>query len=210
MRFELKPTLLRAALFLLLLTAGSWPWSAREIAFSRALSAVSNLAFEVLPLVPGLQIELVPSLTTQERSATENVDADTQLVLRLAGHPGEARLGISLRRDAFLPLMIFVAAILVLPLERRRKLASLALGVPLVLAVAVGSVASLACFVSSRAPSFGMAHWQASLAEFVFDCWLTPPGNRVIAPLLLALGFALRGPGMDWFGSPRARAAGTS
>jgi len=208
MRLELKPTLLGAALFLLLLTAASWPWSAREIAFSRALSAIGNLCFEVVPVAPGTEIELVPLLAARERSATENVDSDTQLVLRLAG--GEARLGISLRRDAYLPLSIFVAALLVLPLERRRKLASLGLGVPLVLGVAIASVASLAVFVSSQAPGSSVPSWQARLAEFIFDCWLTPPGNRVIAPLLLALGFALGGgqvPG--WFRATRARAAAT-
>jgi hypothetical protein len=208
MQLALRHTLLRAALFLLLLAAGSWPWSVREIAFSRALSAIGNLCFHAVPIASGTELVLVPLLATPERSATENVDADTQLVLRLAGR--EARLGISLRRDAYLPLSIFVAAILVLPLERRRKLASLGLGVPLVIGVAIASVANLALFVSSQAPGFAVPQWQARLAEFVFDCWLTPPGNRVIAPLFLTLGFALGGHGLGSFGAPRARAAATN
>jgi hypothetical protein len=186
MRLEGRSWLLRVALFLLLLGASSWPWPVLQTGFSRMLSALANPALGTLQVGNGGRIELVPLEHPAERTAEQNVREDTHVVLRVPGQPGEGRVGISLRRDAYLPLAIFVAAVAVLPVRRRAKACALALGSALIISVAVASVAIMVVYLASRAPGTGIPNWQASLSSFLFDCWLTPPGNRVIAPLLLA------------------------
>jgi hypothetical protein len=185
---------LRALSFLGLLGVAGWPWAAVEVGFSRAVSALGNVCLGSPHWGPA-QLELVPLGVPSSHGSGDNVQADTQLVLRLPRPAREARLGLSLRRDAYLPLVIFAAATVVLPLPRRARLCCLALGIPLVLAVAILSLAVLALFLLGRVPGAGVATWQAELCQFLYEIWLTPPGNRVIAPLLLAavLGLSVVG-----------------
>jgi hypothetical protein len=172
-------------IFLALLGTAGWPWPPVEVGFSRAISALGNVCLGWPQWSPA-QLELVPLGVASSHGSTDNVRADTQMVLRLAHPEREARVGLSLRRDAYLPLLIFVAATVVLPLPRRARLCCLAFGIPLVLAVAMLSLAVLALFLLGRVPGVGVATWQAQLCQFLFEIWLAPPGNRVIAPLLLA------------------------
>ena len=198
---------LRALGFLLLLSVAGWPWTTVEVGFSRVVSALGNVCLGTSRWAPA-QLELIALGVPSQHGASDNVQADTQLLLRLPHPAREARLGLSLRRDAYLPLVIFVAATLVLPLPRRTRLRCLVLGIPLVLAVAILSLAILATFLLARVPGAGVAAWRAELCQFLFDIWLTPPGNRVIAPLLLAAALGLSAEGRG--GAPQRSCAATT
>lgn len=189
------------AIFAIVMLVGAWPSQSVRAGFSGAVSAIANVVLRPARFAGGALLELRPLRPDVPRKAGQNVDEDTQLVLRVPGQRGEATLGISLRRDAYLPFVIFVAAILALPIGRRAKAASLALGTPVVVAVAIASVWLLVAHLTSQRPG-APVEWHGSVTTFLFERWLTPPGNRVIAPLLFAaaLGYAMH----EWLGPKKA------
>lgn len=197
----------RALVFLALLGGAGWPCAAVEVGFSRLVSKLGNLCLRSWQ-GSAAQIELVPLAVPGGHGANDNVEADTQLILRIPHLTREARLGLSLRRDAYLPLVIFSAATVVLPLSRRARFACLVFGTPIILFVALLSLFVLASFLLGSVPDAGIRAWQAELAQFLFDCWLTPPGNRVIAPLLFAAALGLSAEGLA--GVQRRRGVATT
>lgn len=191
---ERKLWALRVLLFIGLVAVGAWPWDGVRSAYTRGLSRIGNPILAGFPVAGRVQVQLSPITKLGPRRPDQSVQEDTQIVLQVPGSPGEAHIGISLRRDAYLPLLIFVAAIFAVPLRASSRAVCLAVGSALVTLVALGSVWVLIVYLASQHPG-AVPGWQGELAHVVFDCWLTPPGNRVIAPLLLAgaLVFALRG-----------------
>ncbi len=174
------------SVFVVVMLVGAWPSRGVRVGFSRALSATANLALSEVHFGAGVQLQLLPLPASTARQANDNVEADTAVVLRAPGQPGDRRFGMSLRRDAYLPLLIFVALILAAPLGARRKAACLTVGVPIVLCVAIGSVCILVTYLLSQSDGTSIPEWQGDLSSFLFERWLTPPGNRVIAPLLFS------------------------
>jgi len=178
------------------LIVGAWPNAWLRSAFSENFSDLSNAALARVRLGGTVAMSL-SSLEEPEAEArtqdgtAENVEADTQVVFKSTSGGHEARLGLSMRRDAYLPLLIFVGLILGSPLTPWRKSACLAVGMPVVLAVGIASVWALGVYLMSQMPGLDFPTWQRDLTELLFERWLAPPGNRVIAPLLLALGLGL-------------------
>ena len=99
-------------------------------------------------------------------------------------------LEVSLRRDSYLPLLLFVALVIAVPLEARRKLRCLAIGVPAMLLLTFAALWLLVAWQFA----FGVrgVYELGATARFVLDLafrtLLVPPGNRFIAPVLLAAG----------------------
>jgi hypothetical protein len=96
-------------------------------------------------------------------------------------------LGVNLRRDAYLPLLLLVAAIAVAPLRMRSKAICWLVGVPIVLAASLAALAALVGWVFARGlgPPEAMTSTTLDLAVRMA---LAPPGNRFIGPLALAAG----------------------
>jgi hypothetical protein len=104
------------------------------------------------------------------------------------------------RRDSYLPLVLFVALIVAAPLRITRKWLCLALGLPV---IAVVTVASLYLFylyiLVHQIPSvYPTSEAWRCVIDFMLERWSTPPGNRVIAPLVLAASLALGVEGAHW------------
>jgi len=198
---ERRRILLGAAVFLLVLGCGAVLWSACGFGLSRGTSAVLNVMLEHVPFDRGVRVELTAMPESHERQPGDSVDADTQVILRAEGYPGQAGFGMSLRRDLYLPLVIFLALTLALPLSARNKAKSLAAGVVVIAGVAAGSIYIVVAYLLAQRTGARPLEEPTTVISFLFERWLTPPGNRVIAPLLLALGLGA------WFSrrEPRAR-----
>lgn len=169
---------------------GAWPWRAVRVGVSEAFSAVANPALAQLSFDRGVSVRLRPLPEDAVRRPEDNVEADTEVVLSVPEAKAEGRFGISLRRDAYLPLLIFSALALALPLRPRDKARCLSLGIPTVVAAAIASIVVLVTFLLSIQDGSTVSAWQREMTTFLFERWLTPPNNRVIAPTLLALAMA--------------------
>lgn len=177
------------AIFALVVVALALPWRGIGSGFNRALSALCNVALSGAAFAGGIRAELAPLEPGETAQAGSNVMEDTRLVLRApAGR--HASLGLSLRRDAYLPLAIFLGAVAALPLAVREKVACLALGAPVVILIAVASIWLLVAQVTSHLPGAASGQFERAVSAFMFERWLTPPGNRVIAPVLFAAALA--------------------
>lgn len=189
-----RQLLIGALVFAAVMGVGAWPSDTVRFGFSTFVSAVSNATLGYMRFDSGARVMLAPLPKGVKRGANDNVEADTSVSLHWPGAPPRVGYTMSSRRDAYLPLVIFVAVILAMPLGLRRKLVCLAVGVPVTLAVALSSVAIVVTYLFSQSPGNVIPKWQGAAAEFLFERWLSPPGNRVIAPLLfgLALGLAAK------------------
>jgi hypothetical protein len=182
-----------AAIFLGVLAAGAWPSNAMSHSWSRVMSHITNPFLQSPWLADRAHAALSPAPETIARAGADAISADTRLSIRVEDIPSEAEFGLTLRRDSYLPLLIFLAAILATPTRLRTRLSCLAIGVPIIALVAIASVYALVAYVLlHELPQLfsDLAAWRGVL-DFVFERWLSPPANRVIAPLLLAAGLLL-------------------
>jgi hypothetical protein len=173
-----------------IIALGAWPWRAVRVGASEALSALANPVLSQLTFDRGVSVRLQPLPVDAVRRPDDNVEADTEVVLSVPETPAEARFGISLRRDAYLPLLIFAALALALPLRPRDKALCLGVGIPTVVAAAVASIVTLVTYFLGVQKGSTVSELQREITTFLFERWLTPPNNRVIAPVLLALALA--------------------
>src|SRR5262249_2590202 len=95
-----------------------------------------------------------------QKGATER-DADrswnARIALGMEGETDTVPIFVNPRRLAYLPLLCFAAAIGVLPLPLRRRALCLVCGVPVLLAVALGSVWVTLALIFARVPEVGFA-----------------------------------------------------
>ena len=176
----------RIAAFLLLLVIAGWPWASVRRAFASAYCATVGSLLAGVSFNGGTgHARVFPAPADAARRPGDNVTADAVVELSLDGSTGHPQLGINLRRDAYLPLLILVSAIVVAPLRGRGKLICLAAGVPVVL---VGSLAALVALVSwIFAGGLGPpAAMKSKALDLLVRMLVEPPGNRFIAPLALA------------------------
>jgi hypothetical protein len=180
---------LSLAMFLALVALGAWPWPRVALAFSGAYSPVANLFLAGHTFGTRGHARLIP-LQQITRKPSDNVTADTTLSFTVDGFQGSLPLGISLRRDVYLPLLIAVALIVSAPLPSRRCLLCLSLAVPVVLAAGIASNGLVAAwtFMIQLRGVYPPAPLTRQLTDLAYGLLLTPPGNRFIAPILLAGG----------------------
>jgi hypothetical protein len=191
------------ALFLGLLVAGAWPWPAIQRGFAAIYCPVANLVIAPQTFGQGGHARLRP-LPRIVRQPTDNVTADTALALSVAGYDGDLAMGMSVRRDACLPLWILTALLIAAPLPFARRMKALAIGIPLMLALNLAALELLVTWTFAFQlrgiyPPDAGAVWRR-LIDLAYGAVLTPPGNRFIAPL--AIGAAL----IVWLRGARAPA----
>lgn len=182
-----RRSLLRILFALAILVGGFLPSKQLSQPGTYAVVELTNGLLDYLWSETDVSFALEPAPAGTQRQSTDQVQTDTLLHLSSAGNR-VASYGLSLRRDCYLPWVLFVALVVALPIDVRLRALGVALGSVLILAVAVLSIEFLVDYlVQVRWPDrYDASALGRSLVEFAFDAWLTPPGNRAIAPLLLA------------------------
>jgi len=192
------------AVFLGVLVAGAWPWSAIQRGFAAIYCPLANLVIAPQTFGQGGHARLRP-LSQIVRRPGDNVTADAGLSLTVAGFDGDLAMGMSVRRDAYLPLWILISLLIAVPLPFARRMKALSIGVPVMLALNLAALELLVTWTFAFQlrgiyPADTSAIWRR-LVDLAYGAVLTPPGNRFIAPL--ALGAALT----VWLRGTRAPAA---
>jgi hypothetical protein len=176
----------RVAAFLVLLGIAGWPWPPVRRAFSAAFCAMAGPLLARVSFAQGAgHARLVPAPATGPRRANEHVTSDAEVELSLDGSPGRPRLGVNLRRDAYLPLLILVSAIAVSPLRLRSKGLCWLAGAPISLAASLAALVALVSWVFTGGLGPPGAVKSRGL-DLVVRMLLEPPSNRFVAPLALA------------------------
>lgn len=185
--------LVAGATFAAVLIAGGWPSARVAHGFAVAYSGLANVILASITFGNGGRARLVAAETNVSRVG-DAVAADTQIALTVDGRTNSARLGISLRRDAYLPLLILLATVLAGPLAWRRKLQVGAIGLGIELLITLGAVvllvgSALALGVPGLYPPRSAALWDLASRTL-----LLPPGNRFIVPLGIGVALSLLTP----------------
>jgi len=188
MRMTPRRWAVSVAAFVAIVIVGAWPREGVPSAFSKAYCPLANAGLALFVLGEGGRVHLRPRPDTA-RVSGDSVDADTLVVLSVDGFEGELGLGVSLRRDVYLPWLILVALLAVAPISTISRVASPLITAPIVLAASVGAYALLAAWIFSTRlqgvyTSSGIEPRVAALAQ---SALLTPPGNRFMAPIALGL-----------------------
>jgi hypothetical protein len=193
MRLSARRWLRAAVVFISIVTVGAWPSKRVARTWSTAMSAVTNPFLHAPWLAENAHAELSPVLDDAERAATDSIAADTRLRVQVNGVASAAEYGLTLRRDSYLPLLIFVALIIAAPVSALTKLACIVVGAPTIVLMAIGSVHVLVTYVlAHELPTmFADLVERRALLDFVVERWLSPPANRAIAPVLLAAGMVV-------------------
>jgi hypothetical protein len=176
----------RVGAFLVIVAVAGWPGQNVRRMFSAAYCATVGSTLTAVSFKDGAgHARVIPAPPTTVRRPGENVTADAEVELSLDGSSGHPRLGVNLRRDAYLPLLLLIGAIAVAPLRMRSKAICLLLGAPFVLAASLAALATLVAwvFAGGLGPPTAMNSPTLDVAVRVL---LAPPGNRFIAPLALA------------------------
>lgn len=175
-----------AAIFLLVLIGAlAGPWPGRV--FIANYCVLANAALEWMDYEGRMRAQLHPAPDSPRR-ATDQVQTDTHLELRALGYEGTHRTGVSLRRDVYIPCALLWAILLAAPIPAVGKVWSLGIGTVAALSVGVLSNCALVELLAmTHAPkAYAPTEFSRAITNFVFQCWLTPPGNRIIAPIVLA------------------------
>lgn len=192
----------RLIAFAALVTVATWPWPGLRSGFSAAFCELISPVLAEMTFDGQTQVTMAPLNETRPSlaGAEEHIVADTALTLRLTKYRGQMQVEVSLRRDVFLPLVLFTAMLLVAPFAWPRRLIAIAAGCTLITLVGIGSIQlTLANIFSGRIPLapqlsevYVVSETWGDILQFLHERWLIPPGNRVIAPLLLgAFAWAL-------------------
>lgn len=187
------PLWARPVMFVALVALALWPSTAARHVVSEVGCALLSPFLSHTTFNGQTHIDVEPLPPPSAADARRHVAADTALILRLSKYAGEMRVELSLRRDVYLPLVVFAALIAVSPFSWRRRAALAALGFAVILVAGVGSIyVLLANIYSGRLPLapqlsevYPVSEGLGDFLQFLHERWLTPPANRVIAPLLL-------------------------
>src|SRR5262245_9580265 len=96
----------RVAAFFVLLGVVGWPWQPVRRAFASAYCATAGALLARVHFAGGAGHAHLRPAPEAARHPGDNVTTDAVVELSLDGRPGRPRLGVNLRRDAYLPLLI--------------------------------------------------------------------------------------------------------
>jgi hypothetical protein len=176
--------------FLGIIALGAWPAPAIALGVSAAYSWTANPVLERITFGHRghARLQTLPEIKRRE---SDNVTGDTLLALSVDGYRGTVPLGISVRRDVYLPLLILVALLLAFPrLRPGQRLTCLALAVPITVAAGIAANALVAAwtFSTQLRGVYPPQPVTRRIIAFAYGALLSPPGNRFIAPLALGAG----------------------
>jgi hypothetical protein len=167
------------------------PWPGLEPGWSALWSGLGNATIFQPDFGAGGRAHLRPA-GDDERGRGENVATDTVLELSVQGYQGKLALGISARREGYLPLLVLLAALAAAPLGWRIRLRLLAAGAPLALAscLVLSRLAVAAVFALRLRGVYPADSAVRSAVAAAEQLLVLPPAVRLTAPLLLAVGLA--------------------
>ncbi len=184
------------ALFVAILVCGALPWPGLRQGFNSVFRGGGNALLAAFTFGKGGHASLAPLDATRNAAAKDSppiqqhVAADTLLALRVDGRVGTVGLGLNLRREVYMPLVLFVAVVLAAPMRARAKFRAVMVGTPVVLLIAFGCIWCLALYTFAFNVR-GVLQLDAVgglVVDLVYRGVLLPPGNRFIAPLAMGLG----------------------
>jgi hypothetical protein len=184
-----------AALLILLLAGPPWPSVRRDFAAGHAW--VMNGLFAGADFGKGGRVYLQAGDRSRDgRQPAGEVSVDTVLEVSVVGYRGSLVQGLNARRDAYLPLLVAIAAAAAIPVRARRKLRLVGIAAGLetvVILAAMGFflVWDLAIGLGLRGV-YDLASWQKTALDLIFRTWLLPPANRLAIPLGIAAVLAWR------------------
>jgi hypothetical protein len=184
-----RQVLARLGAFVALVVVLGWPRPAVQRIFNAGFCAVANALFASAEIGRGGRARLDPAPPAVERRPGDTVTADSTLRLTVDGFTGELPVGLSLRRDALLPLVIFLAAMLAAPLDRRARARGIAAGTVIVIVTAIAATRMLAwwMFATQLEQVLVLSSWARDGLDLLQRALLLPPSNRFVGPLLLAV-----------------------
>jgi hypothetical protein len=191
MSLPLKRGLRAAAIFIVIVVVAGWPHRGLRAAATEVFSSLAN------PILAELRFgelkgtaQLRPAPVVDVRRPGEHVTSDAVLALGVEGYEEEMPFGVNLRREFYLPLVIFSAAVIAAPFSLRRRAMAFALGFPLALVLCLGSLYVTICWLFAyQAPRiFPLSPGMLTLLDTVVGTFLMPTATRFIVPLLIAIG----------------------
>ena len=188
-----------AGLFVAVAIVGAVPWPGVGRGFATAFCASANVLLGATTFGRHGHARLTtrndgdPSGGARPPSG-ENVSADAALRLRVDGYAGELALGVDVRREAYLPLVLLLAIALAAPAPWRARLRCVAVGVPVVWLSAVATLWALAhhTFAFELSGIYEMGPRERSFADLAFRALLLPPSTRFILAVLVAIALVAR------------------
>jgi hypothetical protein len=178
--------LLRVGLALALLLLAAWPVPGVALAFSRLYCPLASavLAAHIFGERGHARLQPLPALTRRDG---DSVTADAQLSLTIDGFAGTIPLGVCLRRDVYLPLLLALAVIACFPIAPRRRLACAAVAAAITLGAGIAANALVAAwtFATQLRGVYPPGDLRPRILQLAYGALLAPPGNRFIAPIVL-------------------------
>jgi hypothetical protein len=173
----------------LALAIGMLPWPRLGEGWSRAFVALANgIVLGHAEFGAGGQAQLRLA-RPEQRGKGENVSTDAVLVLSVKGYQGNIELGMSSRRDGYLPLLVLIAVVVSAPLPWKRRSGNLAAGVPVIVGLSLVCLwlGIAAVFAGRVRGVYAPDSWSRATIVLAEQVLLLPPANRFVVPLCLGL-----------------------
>lgn len=179
--------------FLFVVAVGFVAWAPLGPPFGDVFRTAVNLVLRNTTFGRGGHAEVQPGSASQDEPAGESWDTALILTIDSDGEPYEPKqLIINSRRIAYVPLLLSAAVLLTAPLTCRRKLMGAAMVLPGVAIAAILYVWAFAFCAFALIPGlvYDLRPVAASVVNLLFIAVLTPPGNRIVGPLVFATAVA--------------------
>jgi hypothetical protein len=180
----------RAAVFLLVLACGWATWMAVGQRFSWVFCACSDAVLSPITFGTGgkVAIEFAGRPAAVPAAAESDASWNARPRLRVEGVSQEHAIRINPRRVGYLPLVLFSAFVLAVPLAARSRWICFSIGVPILLSFSIASLWVNAAWLFAQVPGlvYQLSAVQRGLLDFAYEGLVTPLGNRLILPLIVA------------------------
>lgn len=178
-----------AGRFAVIMLLGLSPWPDLSKLFSQLYLGLGNLTLQHLSVGHDARWGSGKAgVLKAERPGRDGPSWDTLLVLTAERAADFDHVYLNPKRQAYLPLLIFLAVIIAAPVRARAKWMCLAVGVPVMLAFAMTSLWITTLWLFARVPAL-VGDWsQAQLVavDLAYRALVVPMSNRFILPLFVA------------------------
>jgi len=168
------------------------PWPSLRQGFAAAYCSLANVTFGELTFGSGGRLHMLALDSALGPKTADDFNYDSVLQLSAVGRDS-LPFGMSLRKDLFLPLCVFLAVTFAAPTSYRQKLLACALGIPSLTLLWLGLIGITAVWGFSSMPGLlSLSQSSLTLIDTLVAVLLVPPGNRFVVPLLLSVWIAVR------------------
>lgn len=183
-----------------LTVALGWPSKPLRARVSELVCTSVSPLLEAATFGEGGHARLAPHPFDEALSAGDGPTFDSALLLTIDGYRGSRPIGMSVRRDFYLPLCVVTAVLVTAPLSLQRRLLALGLGWALVALSCLAALWTTCMWLFARLPAGrGMSDRSRVLLDTVVGSLIMPPGIHLFVPVLIAMLVwqALRGGRVD-------------